>query len=196
MCIRDSIKVLDNEELKAVIIHEVAHSKNRIMRYLSSFTESLWLFGISSAFTVYTLSFIYPVADIKSGLYLLSWLLFIPIVTVLAIVSSWISEHEADMNAVEKVGVAPFMRALIKHELLSDMDLKPFIRQIKFNDITKIEISADARWFRKILSTLLKYSLVETPKDAITFMLRPTFPTHPPTIFRYLKIVSSMSSKR
>jgi len=115
-----------------------------------------------------------------------------PITTnIVAIVGSWIGEHEADMESVRKVGVAPLIRALIKTNVLSRYRL--FIKRVEFNEMA--ELSANIR-FRDILTLFLKYSLVDAPKEAVSFVLKPTYPTHPPVILRFFKASLSLKGEK
>jgi len=177
---KSSYEILNNDELKAVIMHEISHSKNRTITYFTNFMYMLWLCGLASAFTILVLaSFI---KSIKAEFSLLIWLLFISMPSLISIITSWISEHEADMESARKVGVAPLINALVKLNVLSNYRL--FIKRMEFNNIDKITVNIR---FRNLLKLFLKYSLIDSPRDVITFIFKPTYPTHPPVILRFIK---------
>jgi len=97
-------EILDNSELKAVVMHEIGHSRNRAIAYFTNFMYALWLCGLASAFTILVLAFF--IKNIKVEFSLLVWLLFISMPSLVSIIISWISEHEADMESIRKVDVA------------------------------------------------------------------------------------------
>ena len=168
-------------------MHEIGHSRNKLLTYLSLAAGVLWIFGLSSVFTIVTLaSFI---TEIRPKLSLLAWLLLIPTLTIVAVVGSWISEHKADIESSKKVGVLPLIKALIKINLLPRYGL--FINKIEFKNVD--EVATNIR-FKNILGLLLNYSLIDAPKEAISFILKPTYPTHPPVILRFFKI--NLNSKQ
>jgi len=173
-------EILNSDELKAIIIHEIGHGRNRIMIYLTNIMYALWLCGLASAFTMLVLAFF--IKSVKAEFSLLVWLLFVSVPTLITIIISWISEHEADMESFRKVGVAPLINALIKSNVLSKYRL--FIKQMEFNDIDKLTVNTK---FIELLKLFLKYSLIDSPKDVVTFILKPTYPTHPPVILRFIK---------
>jgi len=172
-------KALSKEELKAIIHHELGHAKHSRLTLLYSFVITIWIWLITDVALLVTLQREISLSSILIALYLL----FLGAsLTLSAMMISWISEHEADREAIEGAGPRSFMTAMIKFEIYRWF--RKFLDDVKVKDAEEIKKVVDASVQpRKILLTLLKYSW-NFPKWILDLSTSPQYQTHPPLQLR------------
>lgn len=109
------------------------------------------------------------------------------ILTLCAMVPSWIGEHESDKVALEKAGLASTISALIKVHVYGTLKSTGLFEVIDECLIKHKESLQDVREkacsFAAMFRILLKYSLA-FPKSIIEYIRRPAYYTHPPLQLR------------
>jgi len=172
-------EALSKEELKAIIHHERGHAKHSRLTLLYSFVITIWVLSILAVPLLVTLQREISLSSILIALYLL----FLGAsLTLSAMMISWISEHEADREAIEGAGPHSFMTAMIKVEIYGSFG--KFLDDVKVKDAEEIKKVVDASTQpRQILLTLLKYSW-NFPKWILDLFTSPLYRTHPPLQLR------------
>jgi len=172
-------EALSKEELKAIIHHELGHAKHSRLNSLNLFVTTIWVLSILAVPLLVTLQREISLSSILIALYLL----FLGAsLTLSAMMIGWISEHEADREAIEGAGPRSFMTAMIKVEIYGSFG--KFLDDVKVKDAEEIKKVVDASVQpRKILLTLLKYSW-NFPKWILDLLTSPLYRTHPPLQLR------------
>lgn len=176
------VELLEEDELCAIIEHEVGHLKNTKLAYISSYAQVIYLISVFTIIGfVIVLILTKPSLEIL-GLYL-SLYAIIYLSTVIATLWNWLNEHEADLNSNRKECLS---RALLKLEMYNTLkriyevnakslkltltkftELKP--KEIKYNDVVKALLS------------LILIDPLELFRESILGHMPPS---HPPTLFR------------
>jgi len=180
-------EVLERDELKAILLHEQGHAESKILELLSVSTMFLWYWGLSLIFTVIYLIYSANLFKIAS---VVTLILLIPPLTLIAIMASWISEHEADVKALEETNVQTIASALVKSYAYSALQrYTKYIESVKFNDqaiVSKPEVS-----FKIVLWELFKQGFLKAPLELFEFLKNPVYTTHPPLELRLAKVLIS-----
>ena len=180
-------EVLERDELKAILLHEQGHAESKILELLSVSTMFLWYWGLSLIFTVIYLIYSANLFKIAS---VVTLILLIPPLTLIAIMASWISEHEADVKALEETNVQTIASALVKSHAYNALQrYMKYIESVKFDDqaiVSKPEVS-----FKIVLWELFKQGFLKAPLGLLEFLKNPVYTTHPPLELRLAKVLIS-----
>jgi len=183
-------EVLERDELKAILLHEQGHAESKILKLFNVSAMLLWYWGLSLIFTVIRLVVYSVPANLFKIASVVTLILLIPPLTLIAIMASWISEHEADVKALEETNVQTIASALVKSHAYSALQrYMKYIESVKFNDqaiVRKPEVS-----FKIVLWELFKQGFLKAPLELFEFLKNPVYTTHPPLELRLAKVLIS-----
>ena len=183
-------EVLERDELKAILLHEQGHAESKILKLFNVSAMLLWYWGLSLIFTVIRLVVYSVPANLFKIASVVTLILLIPPLTLIAIMASWISEHEADVKALEETNVQTIASALVKSHAYSALQrYMKYIESVKFNDqaiMSKPEVS-----FKIVLWELFKQGFLKAPLGLLEFLKNPVYTTHPPLELRLAKVLIS-----
>jgi len=172
-------EMLSKEELKAVIHHELGHGKHGRLSSLESVVNSNWIWAVTTIALLVTLLYKTSVSSILTALFLL---LLGASLTLPAMMISWISEHEADREAIRGTDPYHFMTMMIKIHVYGSFG--EFLDDVKVKDVEELKRVVDASIQPgRIFLTLLKYSW-NFPKQIQDLFTSPQYQTHPPLQLR------------
>ena len=190
------LKILSDEELKAVYYHEEGHRKHRYLAYTSGSIRGVWLTFFSLAFTVFMVTE-FKIVNATFWDYLLLLVFLVSIATSLSAISitwNWINEHESDVYSAEKVGAKTLITAIVKlyvygwleknsissyiAEVSLDLDLKAITRDLHRAKLPRIFMLLLKRSLHSALGVIRLTSIYEAPIPD----------THPPLEYRVLVI--------
>jgi len=172
-------EMLSKEELKAVIHHELGHAKHGKLTLLGYIVNIYW---IEAVITIALLVTLLQEASASSILTVLFLLLLGASITLPAMIISWISEHEADREAIRGTDPYHFMTMMIKIHVYGSFG--EFLDDVKVKDVEELKRVVDALTQPgRILLTLLKYSW-NFPKWILDLFTSPQYQTHPPLQLR------------
>ena len=186
------LKILSDEELKAIYYHEEGHRKHGYLAYPSELIGRVWLIFFSSAFTVFV-NTTFKIVNATLWDYFLLLVFLVSIATSLSAISimwNWISEHESDVYSAGKVGAKPLISAVAKLYLygwLEKNDIPAYNVGVSIElDVESITRDPRKMRFMQIFTLLLKSSL-----HSALGVIRPTSiyeapmpDTHPPLGYR------------
>lgn len=110
------LKVLNEEELKAVYFHEEGHKKYHVLLEIASTGGSFWLLFLAFIMAI-SLGKESNLIDIAVGESLFIFMFLILLTSsILSMIMLWywLNEHEADVYSSKKIGVKPLISALVK----------------------------------------------------------------------------------
>lgn len=187
---------LTDDELKAVIYHEMGHARNKLINRIYTYAYIFWILSIAGMIIVVLVlpSSSLSIIDVVIGvgiLYILGG-----IITTSAMIISWIAEHESDKIALKNAGLEPTIRMLVKVHIygaLSDVRVLGIVSNCRIKNIeewlNKI-IKENKSYFKTILFHGLKF-----PREILDFLLNPIYYTHPPIQFRINFLAHQYSEK-
>jgi len=175
--------ILSEDERKAVLYHEIGHSKNKLWYWIMVCMRVMWFSFASSVLTL-VLLIILSGYDIVSKIALsTTFLTLLPMYAVSTMISSWINEHEADIYAVKVAGFKPVATALVKLHVYSDlMKYDSFIANIEFSDNFELVDISTLTVLKAILRRVFAYM------NPQTVLNQPLPETHPPLRLRLERI--------
>jgi len=190
------LKILTDEELKAVYYHEEGHRNYSYLARSSLFIRLVWLIFFLLAFTVFV-NTTFKIVNATLWDYLLLLVFLVSIATSLSAISimwNWISEHESDVYSAGKVGTKPLISALAKlylYRWLEKNGIPAYNVRVSIDlDVESITRDPHKMGFTQIFTLLLKRSL-----HSALGVIRPTSiyeapipETHPPLEYRILVI--------
>ena len=177
-------EILSEEERKAVLYHEIGHSKNKFWDVMTRFTCFLWLVSASLILTMLTLIFLSSYDWFNKITFSLFFLAFLPVYAVSFMISSWVNEHEADSYAVSIVGSKPKAQALIKLHVYSSLKgCENMISAIEFSDSFELDKLSYFHVLKAIIKRIYVYMLPQTVLN------QPLPETHPPLRLRLERIM-------
>lgn len=182
--------LLAKDELKAILLHEQGHERNRWIERVNSLVSDVWYLATSA---VVILLLLLPQGEWSLAIVGLV-IPFVLSVTVLAMTWSWIREHESDLNTLREVGYKAAAMALIKvhtYGAIEKENCLKYVKNIDFDEKTVLNFY-NTLSLRKVLITLLKYS-VNAPLWYTELLRQPIYPTHPPLEYRLAKLASNVS---
>jgi len=198
------LEILNGEELKAVVFHEVGHKKHRIVTIMVFFNKILWmLFLILAITSVVTILFVWMLNPISITLSeflssLMSLTLIASSTSLATMLCDWLSEHEADIYASEEVGIRSLTSALIKIHIYKGLNAEGINwsnmkTHLNLNS-QYLELMRDYR-LKDILVLLLSKSFLNALKiiEISRAFRRPLPETHPPLGLRIRKLLSLSS---
>jgi len=183
------LEILDEEELHAVLRHELGHAKRKGLAFLNRLLASLWIFVVASILAIsVSLPFFSNVAA-------LDWLLVygvlyfvVAAISAPLIVISWINEHEVDAEASKYADPSRISTALVKMSLAETLSrirggmleakLDPGLRDLK------VSIAARKPPFHRVAYEVFKAVIYSAPRDVAKFLKNPLYMTHPPMWIR------------
>lgn len=176
--------VLSDDERKAVLYHEVGHSKNKLWNWMTGCMRVLWLVSASLVLTLVFL-IVFSDYDVFSKITLsATFLALLPMYAVSVMISSWINEHEADIYAVKVVGFKPVAIALVKLHVYSDLRMyEQFIASVEFSNGLELEGVS----YKDVLKAILRRVFVYL--DYRKVLSQPLPETHPSLRLRLEKIL-------
>jgi len=178
---------LTDNELKAVIYHEEGHARNKWLGYISTFLFGLWVFALAGIMVILVLLWRSPlsVQQFLTGISVVYGVA--SILTLCAMVPSWIAEHESDRRALEKAGLNPIINALIKVNVYGTLKSAGLLGMVDVCQIKNIENPQEIRErigsFTMLTLILLTYGLM-FPKWIGEYVQKPIYYTHPPLKLR------------
>jgi len=190
------LKILTDEELKAVYYHEEGHRNYSYLARSSLFIRWVWLIFFSLALTVFV-GTTFKIVNATFWDYLLLLVFLVSITASLSAISimwNWINEHESDVYSAGKVGTKPLISALAKLYLygwLEKNGIPAYNARVSIDlDVESITRDPRKMRFTQIFTLLLKRSL-----HSALGVIRPTSiyeapipDTHPPLGYRILVI--------
>jgi len=207
--LRDS---LERSELEAVLLHEMGHKKSRVISLLQRTSIALWALGLLVIFTLssYLLLLIAAVHALEPQLSYLAvqWLylaatlnLLAPSFTSLAVLASWIAEHEADAKALEQVEAPVVASALVKVFAVASVRnalrrYTEYLREVKVEAAFPATHEIAAPRLKDVLKAFIVDAVLKAPNNLFEFMLDPAFRDHPPLEFRLYKVLSTIRGPR
>ena len=193
------LRVLDEREVKAVLLHEEGHRVARLLAYLGGVLSSAWLvtvaFIIASAYILRVFVRGAEAATTLLVLYMLG-----AVATLSVTVGLWLAEHEADLHAARGGYGDALASALVKlyaYASLGDTRLADAVR-VEVDTVSLLEEAGKVATFTGIAWRLLRASLAATPATVLDLVrgyarggLR--VETHPPLPYR-LRLLSRMTA--
>ena len=181
---RGLFRILQDEERRAVLYHEIGHSKTKFWALITQLTCSLWLGSVSVILTmlilVWMTKYTWPNKIVLST----AFLAFLPMYAISFMISSWVNEHEADSYAARIVGFKPKAQALIKlHVYNSLKGCESTISCINFSDSFELGKLTYFYVLKTIIRRIFRYL------DPRAVLNQPLPETHPPLRLRLEKIV-------
>jgi Zn-dependent protease with chaperone function len=188
------LKVLNEEELKALYYHEEGHRKRSYLAYLLRSIRGVWLLFFSLAFVVvWVIAFGTASVAIWDYLFLLVILVSMTSsISAISIVWNWLSEHESDVYSAGKVGAKPLITALVKLYVLRWLEksgIPAYSARVSLDlDVEAIVKELGKPRFLQIFKLLLRRSLHSAlgVVRATSIYEAPIPDTHPPLEYRVL----------
>jgi len=190
------LKILTDEELKAVYYHEEGHRNYSYLARASLSIRGVWFIFFSLAFTVFMdTEFKIVNATLWDYSLLLVFLVSMAAsLSAISIVWNWIYEHESDVYSAGKVGTKPIISALAKlylYRWLEKNGIPAYYARVSIDlDVESITRDPHKMRYTQIFTLLLKRSL-----HSALGVIRPTSiyeapipDTHPPLEYRVLVI--------
>ena len=190
------LKILTDEELKAVYYHEEGHRNYSYLARTSLSIRWVWFIFFSLAFTVFIdTEFKIVNATLWDYSLLLVFLVSITAsISAISIVWNWIKEHESDVYSAGKVGAKPLISALAKLYLYGWLEkdgIPAYYARVSIDlDVESITRDPHKMRYTQIFTLLLKRSL-----HSALGVIKPTSiyeaplpDTHPPLEYRVLVI--------
>ena len=176
--------VLSEEERRAVIYHEIGHSKVKLWDVMTRITCSLWVITVSVILTMLILVWLSNYDWMKKITLSTAFLAFLPMYAVSFMISSWVNEHEADSHAVRMVGFKPKAQALIKLHIYNSLEgCENAVSGIEFSDLFKLDELSYLQVLKAIIWRVFRYL------NPQTVLNQPLPETHPPLRLRLEKLV-------
>lgn len=177
---------LMDDELKAVVYHEEGHARNKWLSRVSTSLFGLWVFALAGIMIILVLLREAPLSIQQlNGISIMYWIA--SILTLCAMVPSWIAEHESDKRALEKAGLDSIINALIRTHIygtLKGAGLLEAIGECQINVIENLrKIREKNSSFVTLARILLTHSL-EFPKWIGEYIQKPIYYMHPPLQLR------------
>lgn len=178
---------LTDEELKAIVYHEEGHAQNKWLSRVSALLFELWIFALAGIMIILVLLWKTPLSiqQFLNGISIIYWIA--SILTLCAMIPSWIAEHESDKRALEKAGLDSIINGLIKVHVYGTLEgagLLGVVDECRTKDIVNFEnIHKKASTFATLILILLAHSLM-FPKWIGDYIQRPIYYTHPPLQLR------------
>ncbi|MHB9301890.1 M48 family metallopeptidase [Thermofilum pendens] len=185
---RRLLEVLDGEELKAVLLHEVGHTKGWPWTIAYAVGMYAWLFVTS--FTLIPLAYVQLKGLSAENSLLLSYFLLASLLVVLgATVASWLGEHEADAYAAEKASPDTVARALAKTDAcnrLRELCRKEVVEHVAVPSYPEPRLPEVLREALASVVAYIPWSILHLAK-----ILKTPFRTHPPLKLRVYAVLAS-----
>jgi Zn-dependent protease with chaperone function len=177
------LKILSDEELKAIYYHEKGHRKHGYLERPSIYIyiRGVWLIFFSLALAVFVAT-TFKIINITLWNYFFLLVLLVSIaasISAIIIVWNWISEHESDVYSTGKVGAKPHITALVKlyvHGWLEkngistnnarvslDLDIETITRGLREAKLPQIFTLLLKRSLHSALGVIKATSIYETP---------------------------------
>jgi len=206
--LRDS---LERSELEAVLLHEVGHKESRVISLLHITSFLLWVLGLLVIFTLssYLFLLVAAVQALEPQLSSLAaqWLylaltlgLLPPSFTSLAVLASWIAEHEADARALERVEAPVVASALVK--VFAGLSVRnalkgytEYLRDIRVEAAFPAAHEKAPPRLKDALKAFIVDAVLKAPNSLFEFLLDPGFRDHPPLEFRLYKVLSTAQNR-
>jgi len=180
------MKILEKEELKAVMFHEIGHINNKVLKILSVITTFLW--NMLMPFTVLILGYLINkifLLEIDATELLVSVFMLLVAYSLTTIITfvDWTYEHKADMYAATKTSPQIYGKTLIK--VVACSRLKELCTRKLIENVPIIRI--DKITWKDVLKEFL-YLIFKMPMGFIDMFKNNPYPTHPPLHFRLYAI--------
>nr|WP_319637052.1 M48 family metalloprotease [Thermosphaera aggregans] len=169
-----------------VLLHEKGLTGKKLLNISQYVIAIVWYFVVVET-AIYIMLLPIVSDDILSIIGLIGFILpFTPTVTTAAMVTSWIVEHEADLNALKEAGYKAIASSLLKLHLYGSIEsYSQYVKEIEIN-LEELENPSKITC-KYVLKTLFKYSW-NVPLHYFDFIRRPLYYTHPPLEFRIYKL--------
>jgi len=197
------LKVLNEEELKALYYHEEGHRKRGYLVYLLGSIRVVWLLFFSLAFVIgWVIAF--GVAGVDTWDYLFLLVILVSMASSISAISvmwNWICEHESDVYSAGKAGAKPLITALVKlyvHRWLEKRGISTYNARVSLDlDVEAIVKELGEPRFLQIFKLLLERSLHSAlgVVRATSIYEVPIPDTHPPLEYRALVLWRSQLTR-
>jgi Zn-dependent protease with chaperone function len=198
------LKVLNEEELKALYYHEEGHRKRGYLVYLLlGSIRVVWLLLFSLAFViVWVIAF--GIAGVATRDYLFLLVILVSLtssISAISIMWNWLSEHMSDVYSTGKVGAKPLITALVKlyvHRWLEKSGISTYNARVSLDlDVEAIVKELGEPRFLQIFKLLLERSLHSAlgVVRATSIYEVPVPDTHPPLEYRVLVLWRSQLTR-
>jgi len=197
------LKVLNEEELKALYYHEEGHRKRGYLAYLLGSIRGVWLLFFSLAFVIgWVIEFGIAGVAIRDYLFLSVILVSMASsISAISIMWNWLSEHMSDVYSAGKVGAKPLITALVKlyvHRWLEKRGISTYNARVSLDlDVEAIVKELGEPRFLQIFKLLLERSLHNAlgVVRATSIYEVPMPDTHPPLEYRVLVLWRSQLTR-
>jgi len=180
---------LTDNELRAVVYHEEGHARNKWIGCI----PKIWAFALADIMVVQTILVILIILRViplsaEEFLIVINVMYWLAaILTLCAMVPSWIAEHEFDIRALEKVGFNSAINALIKVGIYRTLEKAELVGVVSDCEIKNIIVNHQEKYkvdsFAMLYRTLITYGLA-FPKWIWEYVKKPTYYEHPPPELR------------
>ncbi|MGB9826909.1 MAG: M48 family metalloprotease [Thermosphaera sp.] len=180
-------RVLSRDEIYAVMLHENGHTRIKKWLNISRGIVTITWYFVAITIAVFIMLLLRGNDNILMIIGLIGFILpFTPAVTTAAMVTSWIVEHEADLNALKGAGYKAIASSLLKLHVYGSIEgYSQYVEEIRLN-LKELEAPSKITLIH-VLKTLFKYSW-NVPLHYFDFIRRPLYYTHPPLEFRIYKL--------
>ncbi len=178
---------LSSDEIKAIVYHEEGHARNKLLNYVRCLLITAWMFTLSCITFVLLVLWKVPSAPPIFLIEISTVYALAALITLSAMVPSWIAEHESDRRALETTDLETVLRALIKTHTYALLMRECLLRVVTKCEIKHLHELVNLRQevsFTSLFKSLLQYSLVEVPKSIFECLRNPIYRTHPPLRLR------------
>jgi Zn-dependent protease with chaperone function len=189
---------LTDDEIKAVVYHEEGHARNKWLNWVSSLLFALWVFILAGIMLILAILWRTPLPASQSLIGISTMYAIASIITLSAMIPSWIAEHESDRRALEATSLESIVNALVKVHIYGKLGRDRLLEAVGRCEIKGAGHLLGAYQkvpFAPIFLILLWYSFT-FPKWIGEYLQKPVYYTHPPVQLRLALLLHHSSTAR